>query len=225
VGVCHKLTAQNSKMKRRDTLKALTLSSLGFAALNPQETLAENRALATDAALPDVPVKVPGGRLKEEAIRDAKLNAEKFFTPAEMATIKVLADIIIPADSKSGSASDAGVPAFIEFIVKDMPLNQTPMRGGLKWIDRESQKRFSKVFTLITKAQQLQIVDDIAYPQKAKAIHSQGVAFFNLMRNLTASGFYTTRIGIDDIGYVGNTPNVWQGPPEDVLKQYAKHIE
>lgn len=211
-------------MKRRDTLKALTLSSLGFAALNPQETLAESRAIA-EAALPDVPVKVPGGRLKEEAIRDAKLNATKFFTVAEMSTIKVLADIIIPADGKSGSASDAGVPAFIEFIVKDMPIQQTPMRGGLKWIDREAQKRFGKVFTLITKAQQIQIVDDIAYPEKAKPMHSQGVAFFNLMRNLTASGFYTTKIGIDDIGYVGNTPNVWQGPPEEVLKQYAKHIE
>ncbi len=211
-------------MKRRDTLKALTLSSLGFAALNPQETLAESRA-AAEAALPDVPVKVPGGRLKEEAIRDAQLNAAKFFTVAEMATIKVLADIIIPADGKSGSASQAGVPAFIEFIVKDMPAQQTPMRGGLKWIDREAQKRFGKVFTLITKAQQIQIVDDIAYPEKAKPMYSQGVAFFNLMRNLTASGFYTSKIGIDDIGYVGNTPNVWQGPPDEVLKQYAKHIE
>jgi gluconate 2-dehydrogenase gamma chain len=211
-------------MKRRDSLKALTFSSLGFAALNPQDALAEQRAVA-EAGLPDVPVKVPGGRLKEEAIRDAKLNAEKFFTAAELATIKVLADIIIPADTKSGSASDAGVPAFIEFIVKDIPSHQVPMRGGLKWIDREAQKRFNKIFTQLTKAQQLQIVDDIAYPQQAKAKYSQGVAFFNLMRNLTASGFYTTRIGFDDIGYVGNTPNVWQGPPEDVLRQYAKYIE
>jgi gluconate 2-dehydrogenase gamma chain len=210
-------------MKRRDSLKALTLSSLGFAALNPQDALAEHRA-AADAAAPDVPLKVPGGRQKEEAIRDAQLMKDKFFTPAEMATIKVLADIIIPADGKSGSASDAGVPAFIEFIVKDMPYQQTPMRGGLKWLDRESQNRFNKVFTLLTKADQLKIVDDIAYPEKAKPIYSQGVAFFSLMRNLTASGFYTTKIGIDDIGYVGNTPNVWTGPPEDVLKQYDKYI-
>jgi hypothetical protein len=211
-------------MKRRDSLKALTLSSLGFAALNPQDAMAEHRAAADAAGVPEVPVKIPGGRQKEEAIRDAKLMKEVFFTPAEMATIKVLADIIIPADGKSGSASDAGVPAFIEFIVKDMPYQQTPMRGGLKWLDRESQRRFSKVFTAATKAQQIQIVDDIAYPEKAKPIYSQGVAFFNLMRNLTASGFYTTKIGIDDIGYVGNTPNVWTGPPEEVLKQYEKYI-
>ena len=210
-------------MKRRESLKALTLSSLGFAALNPQESLAEARE-AEAMVPPEVPLKIPGGRQKEEAIRDAQLMKEKFFSVPELATIKVLADIIIPADAKSGSASDEGVPAFIEFIVKDMPQHQTPMRGGLAWLDRESNKRFNKIFTLCTPAQRIQIVDDIAYPEKAKPVFSQGVAFFNLMRNLTASGFYTTRIGVDDIGYVGNTPNIWAGPPEEVLKQYEKYI-
>lgn len=210
-------------MKRRDSLKALTLSSLGIAALNPQVAMAEQRELDTQFP-PETPIKIPGGRQKEEAIHDAKLMKEKFFTVAELATIKVLCDIIIPADAKSGSASQAGVPAFIEFIAKDMPQNQTPLRGGLKWLDNESNKRFKKIFTLCTKDQQIQIVDDIAYPQQAKPMYSQGVAFFTMMRNLTASGFYTTRIGIDDIGYVGNTPNVWEGPPADVIKQYEKYI-
>ncbi|GGB86690.1 gluconate 2-dehydrogenase subunit 3 family protein [Dyadobacter sediminis] len=207
-------------MKRRDSLKALTLSSLGITALNPQVALAEQRELDTQMP-PETPLKIPNGRTKDEAIRDAKLLKEKFLTPSEMATIKVLVDIIIPADEKSGSATQAGVPDFIEFIVKDMPQYQTPLRGGLKWLDLESNKRFKKIFTLCTKAQQIQIVDDIAYPEKAKPMHSQGVAFFNMMRNLTASGFYTTRIGIDDLGYVGNTPNVWEGVPADVLKQYG----
>ncbi|QRQ99616.1 gluconate 2-dehydrogenase subunit 3 family protein [Dyadobacter sandarakinus] len=207
-------------MKRRDSLRALTLSSLGISALNPQVSLAEQRELDT-ANPPETPLKIPGGRTKDEAIRDAKLIKEKFLTVAELATIKVLSDIIIPADDKSGSASQAGVPEFIEFIVKDMPQHQTPLRGGLKWLDRESGKRFGKIFTLCTKAQQLQIVDDIAYPEKAKPIYSQGVAFFNLMRNLTASGFYTSKMGIEDIGYKGNTPNVWEGVPDDVLKQYG----
>lgn len=210
-------------MKRRDSLKALTLSSLGIAALNPQVAMAEQRELDLQSP-PETPIKVPGGRLKEEAIHDAKLMKEKFFTVAELATVKVLCDIIIPADAKSGSASQAGVPAFIEFIAKDMPQHQTPLRGGLKWLDIESNKRFKKIFTLCSKDQQIQIVDDIAYPLKAKHMYSQGVAFFTLMRNLTASGFYTTRIGIDDIGYVGNTPNVWEGPPADVIKQYEKYI-
>jgi hypothetical protein len=211
-------------MKRRDSLKALTLSSLGITALNPQIALAEQRELESQMP-PETPIKIPGGRLKEEAIRDAKLMKEKFLTAPEMATIKVLVDIIIPADDRGGSASQAGVPDFIEFIAKDMPQNQIPLRGGLKWLELESNKRFQKGFTLLTKAQQLQIVDDIAYPEKAKPMHSQGVAFFNLMRNLTASGYYTSKIGIADLGYMGNTPNVWEGVPADVLKQYGLSYE
>ncbi|GGM87520.1 transcriptional initiation protein Tat [Dyadobacter beijingensis] len=207
-------------MKRRDSLKSLTLSSLGIAALSPQVALAEQRELEMQNP-PETPLKIPGGRTKEEAIRDAEIAKRKFLTVAELATIKVLADIIIPADDKSGSASQAGVVEFIEFIVKDMPQHQTPLRGGLRWLEKESITRFGKGFTLATKAQQIQIVDDIAYPEKAKPIHSQGVAFFNLMRNLTASGFYTSKIGIADLGYKGNTPNIWEGVPEDVLKQYG----
>jgi gluconate 2-dehydrogenase gamma chain len=209
-------------MKRRDSLKALTFTSLGFAGLNPQQALAEqrNEQLANDAAVNDE-IKIPDGRLKEEAIRDARLKKEKFFEPHELATITVLGDIIIPADGVSGSASDAGVTDFIEFIVKDMPQHQLPMRGGLKWLDRESVKRFKKTFKDASAQQRIQIVDDIAYPEQVKPQFSQGAAFFTLMRNLTATGFYTSEIGIKDIGFVGNTPNVWTGVPEDVLAQYG----
>ena len=63
--------------------------------------------------------------------------------------------------------------------------------------------------------------DEIAYPKKAKPEMQQGVAFFNLMRNLTATGFYTSEIGVKDVGYLGNTPNQWNGVPDDVLKQYG----
>ncbi len=102
-----------------------------------------------------------------------------------------------------------------------MPHHQTPMRGGLRWLDMESLKRFEKSFTAITDQQRIQIVDDIAYPAKAKPEFKQGVAFFNLMRNLTATGFYTSEIGGKDIGYVGNRPNQWNGVPDGVLKQYG----
>jgi gluconate 2-dehydrogenase gamma chain len=210
-------------MKRRDSLKALTLSSLGVVGLNPQQALAEKRDLETSLA--EEPIKIPGGRLKEEAIRDARLMKEKFFTVQELATVKVLVDIIIPADEKSGSASQAGVPAFIEFMMKDIPQWQTPMRGGLRWLNVESRKRFSKVFTELTKTQQLAIVDDIAYPEKARPEMSQGVSFFNMMRNFTAGGFYSSQIGIKDLGYMGNTPNQWDGAPADVLKQYGVSYE
>jgi hypothetical protein len=148
------------------------------------------------------------------------LAQEKFFTPHEMATITILGDIIIPKDEVSGSASDAKVPEFIEFIVKDMPQHQTPMRGGLRWLDLQSIKQFGKAFKDCSPEQQIQLVDQIAYPNKAKAEMKQGVAFFSLMRNLTTTGYYTSEIGVKDIGYVGNTPNKWNGVPDDVLKQY-----
>jgi gluconate 2-dehydrogenase gamma chain len=197
-------------MKRRDTLKALGLTSLGSSVIP-----------SNDVPKPKPELKIPGGRTKIEAERDVKLMAQTFFTPHEMQTITRLADIIIPADAKSGSASQAGVPAFIEFIVKDMPQHQTPMRGGLRWLDSEAIKRYEKDFVLLNNQQQIAIIDDIAYPEKAKPQHTQGVAFFNLMRNLTATGFYTSREGIKDIGYVGNTPNQWNGVPDDVLKQFG----
>jgi hypothetical protein len=144
----------------------------------------------------------------------------KFFTAHEMATITVLGDIIIPKDEVSGSASDAKVPEFIDFIVQDMPQHQLPMRGGLRWLDMQCVKRYEKAFKDCSQQQQVEMVDEIAYPKKAKPEMKQGVVFFSLMRNLTASGFYTSEIGIKDVGYAGNTPNKWNGVPDEVLKQY-----
>lgn len=148
------------------------------------------------------------------------LAKEKFFTEHEMATITLLADIIIPKDEVSGSASDAKVPAFIEFIVKDMPQHQVPLRGGLRWLDMYCLKNYQQSFRDCTSAQQLEVVDQIAYPKKAKPEMGPGVKFFSLMRDLTATGFYTSAIGIQDIGYAGNKPTQWNGVPEEVLKQY-----
>lgn len=203
-------------MKRRDTLKAIGLTSFGLA-VNPVE--------AAVPPPPTTPVKVPGGRLKHEAERDAKLMAETFFTPHELKTVTLLCDIIIPADAKSGSASQAGVPAFIEFMMKDQPNNQTPIRGGLNWLDNQCRKQFGKAFADCTPADRIKMVDQIAYPKQAKPDMSQGVAFFNSMRNFTASGFFTSKMGIADLGYKGNQPNQWEGVPEAVLKQYNLSYE
>lgn len=159
-------------------------------------------------------------RFEAEKERERELMAKPFFTTHEMATITILADIIIPRDEVSGSASDAKVPEFIDFMVKDRPENQIPMRGGLRWLDVQSLKQFNKAFVDCTEQERIAIVDQIAYPKKAKPEMAQGVAFFNLMRNLTASGFYTSQIGVKDLGYAGNTPNKWNGVPDDVLKQY-----
>ena len=160
-------------------------------------------------------------RTPDELAYDNKLKAEKFFNEHEMKTISVLSDIIIPKDEKSGSAMEAGVPEFIAFIVIDMPHHQTPLRGGIKWLDIECNKRFQKSFVECTSEQQIQVVDDIAFPEEAKPGMQQGVAFFNKMRDLVATGFYSSKMGIEDIGYVGNTPNQWDGVPQDVLDQYG----
>ena len=199
-------------MKRRDTLKTFVATAFGAAVL-PTEAAA--------APPPEVaPLKIPGGRLKHEAIRDAALLKDTFFTPHELKTVTTLCDIIIPADEKSGSASQSGVPAFIEFMMKDQPQNQTPMRGGLMWLDNQSSKLFGKKFVECPTAQQLELVDMVAYPEQAKPEMKQGVAFFNMMRNFTATGFFTSKMGIKDLGYAGNMPNRWEGVPADVLKQY-----
>jgi gluconate 2-dehydrogenase gamma chain len=201
-------------MKRRDILKNIGLGTAGVVVSGDIMGQAPKKPAA--APIPDV----AGGRLKEEIEHNNKLNAVKFFTPREMAAITILVDIIIPADKVSGSASQAGVPAFIEFMAKDIPAYQTPLRGGLMWLDLESKKQFGQKFAALTPANRIKLIDQIAYPSKAKPEMSQGVTFFNTMRNLTASGFFSSEIGIKDLGYAGNTPNQWDGVPEDVLAKY-----
>jgi hypothetical protein len=204
-------------MNRRDSLKALGLTTLSATVL---AEACKNDTKVTEAT--DVePSKGEAGREQFEIDRDNKLKAETFFDAHEMATIIVLADIIIPKDEKSGSASEAKVPDFIEFIVKDIPDHKLPMRGGLKWLDMQCLKRYGQDFKECSSKQQLEMVDQIAYPGKAKPDMKQGVAFFNRMRDLTASGFFTSKIGMADIGYVGNMPNQWKGVPDDVKQQHG----
>jgi gluconate 2-dehydrogenase gamma chain len=145
--------------------------------------------------------------------------APKFFTPHEWKTVRVLVDIIIPKDARSGSATDAGVPEFMDFIVADQEQRQTAMRGGLAWLDRECQARFDKMFVDCAADQQKAVLDEIAWPQKAKPELSHGVRFFTSFRDLTATGFWTTKMGMEDLGYMGNkfVPE-WTGCPDSCLK-------
>ncbi len=204
-------------MNRRESLRALGITSLSAAVLvEACKSKAESKEATTTGALTGSPDRLPN-----EIERENALEKEKFFTKAEMATITVLADIIIPKDEKSGSASDAGVPEFIEFIVKDMPEHQVPMRGGIRWTDVTCLNRYGKAFVDCSKQEQTQLIDEIAYPTLAKPEMQQGVAFFNRMRSLTASGFFSSKMGMEDVGYVGNRPNRWEGVPEDDIKKYG----
>jgi hypothetical protein len=204
-------------MNRRESLKVIGLSSLSTGLLlDACKSKAGPEEKAAAAAKED-----NEHRQQLEVDRDKKLNDATFFTAHEMATITVLSDIIIPKDERSGSASDAEVPAFIEFMAKDRPENQVPLRGGLRWLDIQCLKRHGKAFKDCNDKRQLALVDEIAYPAIAKPEMKQGVAFFERIRGLVATGFFTSKMGIEDLGYVGNRPNRWEGVPADVIKQYG----
>jgi gluconate 2-dehydrogenase gamma chain len=144
----------------------------------------------------------------------------KFFTAHEYATVVILVDLIIPKDERSGSATDAGVPEFMDFIVGDQPQRQTAMRGGLAWLDRECEKRFEKRFVACDDPQRRDVLDDISGLEPPAVTLTQGVAFFRMFRDLTASGFWTSKMGIADLQYMGNTLIAeWKGCPEAQLKK------
>lgn len=153
----------------------------------------------------------------------AAVAAPHFFNTHEWNTVRVLVDYVIPRDKRSGSATDAKVPEYIDYLLseKDASLNtQTAWRGGLAWIDTESNKRFGRTFIRATDAQRRQILDDIAYPEKAKPEMRHGVVFFNHLRDMTASGFFSSAMGWQDLQYVGNVFNPgYDGCPPAALEK------
>jgi len=141
-----------------------------------------------------------------------------FFTAHEWETVRILVDLIIPRDDRSGSATDAGVPEFMDFILNDQADMQDPMRGGLAWLDNECRDRFGKTFVDCSDVQRAAVLDDIAWPAKARPEMSNGVEFFTRMRDLTASGFFSSKMGVEDLKYLGNTVVAeWNGCPPEAL--------
>jgi len=150
----------------------------------------------------------------------AKAFKPKFFTAREYATVGILADLIIPKDQRSGSATEAGVPEFMDFMMFDTPARQVAMRGGLALIDRLCEDRYNKRFTALTDAQRRAILDEIAYTTNYDPGLHQAVTFFSSFRDLTASGFWTTKMGIEDLQYQGNVfVDGWNGCPDPALKK------
>lgn len=187
---------------RRDTLKVLGAASIAAALPEPLR-----------ANLP------PEIRRAAVAAEQALLQGHYdpiFFTPAEWDTVRLLADMVIPRDDRSGSATDAGVPEFMDFTIDDREYLRIPIRGGLQWLDDESRDRFGVVFVEASEEQRAELLEAIAWPDRAPPELRPGVEFFNRFRDLVASGFYTSRIGIEDLQYRGNTyVTEWNGcPPE-----------
>lgn len=207
-----------AKMNRRDSLKIMGAASVAAGSFTWT-------ACEVEEAQQKVADKYAHYRnLSEE---DREMLEKQFFTDHEYETVKVLVELIIPPDDKSGGANEARVPEFIDFMMFDYndPARQTAMRGGLKWLDMECLHRYNKSFIECTKNQQTAVLDDIAYPEQAKPEMRHGVAFFNSMRDLTASGFWSSRIGVEDIGYLGNKATNWTGPPKEALEQVGLNGE
>jgi gluconate 2-dehydrogenase subunit 3-like protein len=193
-------------LTRREALQVLGAVPLLVAGLSPQTinraTLAAQQARAAGTAF-----------------------APRFFTLHELATASRLADLIIPRDERSGSATDAGVPEFIDFILSEYEDMQITFRGGLAWMDREAYRRYGKNFVDLADAETRRILDDIAFPKKAGAALSHGVHFFTRFRDLTASGFFSSKMGVEDLRYIGNEfVTEWKGcPPEALTKLGVKY--
>ncbi len=159
------------------------------------------------------------GQVKQHAADPAPTSTRKFFTPHEYATVHVLVDMIIPRDERSGSATDARVPEFMDFMLAEASeRGRTEMHGGLAWLDAECSKRFGATFLQSTLAQRRAVLDDIAWPKRVRPELSHGVAFFNSFRDLTASGFFSSEMGYKDLQYRGEVfnPN-WDGCPPNAL--------
>lgn len=207
-------------MKRRDTIKTLLIGGLAGATIPMQGCKTDVVEKAEEIVKGN---ENSYGRTTSEKTHDEKVNEEIYLNESELGTIATLCDIILPATPSAGSATEAEVPAFIEFIVKDLPSHKLPMRGGLMWLNGESTRRFNKAFVDCNDNEQINIIDDIAYPdpESKKPEMAPGISFFNRLRNLTLTGYYTTKMGIDDLGYVGNRPNLWDGVPQDVLDSHG----
>jgi hypothetical protein len=144
----------------------------------------------------------------------------KYFTAEDWRTVRILVDLVIPRDERSGSATDAGVPEFMDFVLGDRPTMRTWMREGLAWLDVECERRYGKPFRDCEPAQRTAMLDDIAWPRRARPEVQAGVRFFNNFRNFTASGFFSSRMGVEDLQYMGNRPMAtWNGCPPAALRK------
>jgi hypothetical protein len=192
-----------SDMDRREAVKALALLPFAFKwDLTAPQIERASAVFQAPAAAPYVP---------------------KFFTAHEWQTASMLADYISPRDERSGSATDAKVPEYMDWLMADKESSEnsrTAMRGGLAWLDLEASERFGTTFVKATDAQRRQILDDVAWPAKAKPGMSQGVAFFNRFRDLTASGFFSSEMGYRDVKFVGNVAlPEWNGCPTEAMQK------
>lgn len=181
------------EISRRDVLKNLAVGAAGGSVL--QMIPAEAAALVHQMVQ------------KEKAASPAGKYTPKYFSPHRYETLRTLCDTIIPKDEKSGGATEAGAPEFIDLLCSENEEFQLHIGGGLNWLDNASADRYGQNFLQSTPAQKKEILGLIAYRKNAKSDPSlaPGIAFFTRLRQMTCDAFYTSKIGIADLQYIGNT--------------------
>lgn len=190
---------------RRDLLKAVAAAPLAFAPFSSADAMrAAGHALAAlDGAAAGTPYP------------------PQYFKPDEWKALRLLVDLIIPRDERSGSATDAGVPEFMDWICKEYP-SYSWAREGLRWLDGFAYHTHDKAFSRCSDAQRRGLLDQIAWPKRARPELREGVSHFNRLRDFTASGFWSSQMGVKDLQYIGNTAiPEWKGCPPNVLAKYG----
>jgi gluconate 2-dehydrogenase gamma chain len=184
---------QTSGMSRRDLLRNFAVGTASGAVL---------QAIPARAAV-----------LAQEMIRREKSSSAKgtyspkFFAPQQYQTLVLLCDFIIPKDEVSAGAVEAGAPEFIDLITSENAEYQAIFGGGLMWLDNFCADRYQHPFVECTLQQQHEALELIAYRKNVveNPALSQGMVFFAKLRSMTCDGFYTSKIGIEDLKYIGNT--------------------
>lgn len=204
-----------SDLRRRDMLKLMGAgAAAAAAACTPGE-----KTKTGDAG---TPADSAAGGTRETSKGD-------FLTPRERETAGVLADLIIPKDERSGSATDAKAPEFVDFMLAEKDTSESSrvsMRGGLAWLDNETHRRFAKDFVRASDAQRRAVLDDIAYPRTAKPEFAAGTAWFSRFRSNIGSAFFSSAMGWQDLRYMGNVfnPN-WNGCPPEATRKLGVSYE
>ncbi len=183
----------NESISRRDILRTLAVTAAGGSVL--QVIPAEAAAYVHEVVR------------KEKAAAPAGKYTPKYFSAPQYAALIALCDAIIPKDEKSGGAVEAGAPEFIDLLTSENEKYQLRLGGGLFWLDSSCSDRYGKTFLDCSPEQKKEVLDLIAFRKNAKqdSALSQGVAFFAFLRRLTCDGYYTSKIGVADLGYIGNT--------------------
>jgi gluconate 2-dehydrogenase gamma chain len=183
----------SSKISRRDILKSLTIGTFAGSVLS---------------IIPAEAAEMAHKMVEADKAKSATgVYAPKYFSAQQYKTLQGLCQTMIPADADSGGAVEAGAPEFIDLLTSENEDYQLTLGGGMMWLESTCNDRYGNDYLSCTPLQQKEILDLIAYSKNALAHPeiSQGIAFFALLRMLTADGFFTSKIGIQYLGYIGNT--------------------